>query len=375
MFKISKSITRLDDEDIGDNLLYYKYNIKYLLSLLRKGVAKDDVRYLSSYRSFEGEVFENYIYEKLLVYVQHESRIMKFVLKGHHQKRAYNHSNTLSISEKSQIVYRTKTREISEFDAMMFTKEELFFVEITLVKSVTKLKKRLRKKKALLETIFPNYKIKALIILNEGVGGVRQLPDYCTVWVTKQFSAENVLEYLQDPKKYKRKPRQTFRNEKLIEAYSLKIYPFKYYNVLLWIAKSLRLENKADVLDLDFLTDPLTQRYHNLYTKLYIGYLPKEEFAKLYSYNIEGSHDVFVALEKRHNNTIMLTYYIQYNRKRLEYLCPDENGKLCMEKKDPYGITVTEVYHMHKMMHPGYTLQAQEIQKIERSLEKLRLTW
>jgi len=137
MLKISKSIHALDEFDIADNLLHYEYNTKHLLSLIKQGIDKDDPTYLSSYRSFEGEVFENFIYEKLLRYASQSEDISKFVLKGFHQNKFKSHPNTLSISEKQQIVYRTKSREISEFDAMMVTKNnELYFVEMTLVKSV-----------------------------------------------------------------------------------------------------------------------------------------------------------------------------------------------------------------------------------------------
>jgi len=109
MLEVNDSIINLNKQEIADNLLYYNYNIKHLLSLIKMKISEDE----------------------------------KFILKGPHQNRKYNHNNTLSISEQSQIVYRTKTREISEFDAMMFTKNDLYFVEITLVKSVAKLKKRL----------------------------------------------------------------------------------------------------------------------------------------------------------------------------------------------------------------------------------------
>jgi len=155
MLDISKSIKMLDNSDIADNIFHYEYNTKHLLSLIEKGIEEDDPAYLSSYRSFEGEVFENFIYEKLLRYAEQTEEIDKFILKGYHQNKVKAFANTLSISEKQQIVYRTKSREISEFDAMLITKnKELYFVEMTLVKSVLKLRKRLRKKTALLETIF-----------------------------------------------------------------------------------------------------------------------------------------------------------------------------------------------------------------------------
>ncbi|MCW8839135.1 MAG: hypothetical protein OQK11_10580, partial [Thiovulaceae bacterium] len=169
MLNISQDIKKLNDSDIGDNLLHYEYNVKHLLSLIKSDIDKEEPQYLSSYRSFEGEVYENFLYEKLVKYAEKNDEIVKFVLKGFHQNKIKSNPNTLSISEKQQIVYRTKSREISEFDAMFITKNnELYFVEMTLVKNVLKLRKRLRKKKALLEIIFPNYEIKALIILNDG---------------------------------------------------------------------------------------------------------------------------------------------------------------------------------------------------------------
>jgi hypothetical protein len=198
MLEISNSIKKLDDGDISDNIFHYDYNAKHLLSLIAKGIDEEDPAYLSSYRSFEGEVFENFVYEKLLRYAQESDDIDKFVLKGFHQKKFKAYANTLSISEKQQIVYRTKSKEISEFDAMFLSGNELYFVEMTLVKSVLKLRKRLRKKKALLEIIFPNYEIKSLIILNDGASGTKQFPSYCKVWFTNEFSAKNVLEYIKD---------------------------------------------------------------------------------------------------------------------------------------------------------------------------------
>ena len=215
MLEISKSIRLLDDSDISDNLLHYDYNTKHLLSLIAKGIERDDPAFLSSYRSFEGEVFENFVYEKLLRYAETSDDIDKFILKGFHQNKFKSHPNTLSISEKQQIVYRTKSREISEFDAMILTKNnELYFVEMTLVRSVLKLRKRLRKKKALLEIIFPNYVIKSLIILNDGATGAKQFPDYCKVWFTKEFSASNVLEYITAENQRELAPKDIIRSKK-----------------------------------------------------------------------------------------------------------------------------------------------------------------
>ncbi len=371
MLDISESIQTLDYGDIADNLLHYSYNTRHLLSLVEKGIDKEDPSYLSSYRSFEGEVFENFIYEKLLRYVENNDEVEKFILKGFHQNKQKAYANTLSISEKQQIVYRTKSREISEFDAMIFTKKELYFVEMTLVKSVLKLRKRLRKKKALLEIIFPNYEIKALIILNEGATGARQFPSYCKVWFTKEFSAQKVLEYIQSNKNTKLMPKSRVKSTKMVEAHTLKLHPFRYYNTLSWITKTIR-SHKKHILDMQFLMNHKIQRYHDLYTKIYIGYINIQEATKLL--NLDGDYNpdqrVVVAIEKKHSNEMVLTYYIQFTRKNLYLYSFDENNAIVKEKKDPYGITVTEVFHINKMMDESYELSISNIKMIQKLLRE-----
>ncbi|MDH4944037.1 hypothetical protein [Sulfurimonas sp. C5] len=371
MLEISDSIKNLDKEDIADNLLHYDYNTKHLLSLIKNGVDKDDPSYLSSYRSFEGEVFENFIYEKLLRYAEENDYITQFVLKGFHQNKQKAHANTLSISEKEQIVYRTKSREISEFDAMFITKNnELYFVEMTLVKNVLKLRKRLRKKKALLEIIFPHYEIKALIILNHGAIGYKQFPSYCKVWFTKEFSAEEVLDYITDLKKQKLQPKDKIRSPKMIEAHTLKLHPFRYYNTMSWITKTLR-SHKKHILDMGFLYNPKIQRYHDLYNKFYIGFISAKSAEKIIGINSSDYREdqrVVVAIEKKHSDEIVLTYYLQTARKTLYLYSYNDEGKIVKEKKDPYGITVTEVFHINKMMDDSYKFSIANVNVIKKLL-------
>lgn len=373
MLDISRSIRDLEKRDIADNILHYDYNTKHLLSLIGKGMNEEDPSYMSSYRSFEGEVFENFIYEKLLRYAEENESIVKFVLKGFHQNKCKAFPNTLSISEKEQIVYRTKSREISEFDAMFITKDnELYFVEMTLVKSVLKLRRRLRKKKALLEIIFPNYEVKALIILNDGATGVKQFPDFCKVWFTKEFSAAEVLDYITSHKNNKKiiVPKEIMNSKKMIEAHTLKLHPFRYYNTMSWITKTLR-NNKKYIIDMSFLMNPKIQRYHNLYNKFYIGYLSLKNAKELLDISDEYAENqkVVVALEKKFSDEIVVTYYIQKARKNL-YLYSFDNGKMSKEKKDPYGITVTEVFHVSKLMDVGYELHMSQIKTIEKLLKE-----
>lgn len=372
MLNISKSIKNLDTIDIADNLFHYDYNTKHLLSLIKKGIAEDDPAYMSSFRSFEGEVFENFIYEKLLRYAEDTQEVDKFILKGFHQDRFQSHPNTLSISEKQQIVYRTKSREISEFDAMMITKDkELYFVEMTLVKSVLKLRRRLRKKKALLEIIFPDMEIKALIILNDGATGTKQFPDYCKVWFTNEFSAQNVLDYIQNPSLKKLQPKQIIKSKKMLEAHRLKVYPFRYYNTMTWITKTLRA-HKKHVLDIYFLMNFKVQRFHDLYNKLYIGFISMQDAREILSLREDEYDDnlrVVVAIEKKYSDEIVLTYYIQNTRKNLYLYSFDDEDVMTKEKKDPYGITVTEVYHSNKIMDESFLLSMQDIKKIKKLLK------
>jgi len=375
MLKISKSIKTLSRDDIADNLFHYDYNTKHLLSLIRKGVAEDEPSYLSSYRSFEGEVYENFLYEKLLRYAETNEYIEQFILKGFHQNRHKAYANTLSISEKEQIVYRTKSREISEFDAMFLTKNnELYFVEMTLVKSVLKLRRRLRKKKALLEIIFPNYEIKALIILNEGAIGTKQFPDYCNVWFTQEFSAQEVLEYIRAKEKRELLPKIKIKSKKMIEAHTLKLHPFRYYNTMSWITRTLRAHKKY-IIDMNFLMNDKVQRYQDLYNKFYIGYIGVDAVREMLNLKDEYKKEqrVVVAIEKKHSDEIVLTYYIQTVRKNLHLYSFDDDGKLSREKKDPYGITVTEVFHINKQMDEKYLLDMSNINTIKKLLKERSL--
>ncbi len=370
MLKISQSIKTLSLDDIADNIYHYEYNVAHLLSLIDNGVDESDPHYLSSYRSFEGEVYENFIYEKLLKYAQESDEIEHFVLKGFHQNRFRANANTLSISEKQQIVYRTKNREISEFDAIFITKnKELYFVEMTLVKSVLKLRRRLRKKKALLDIVFPNYDVKSLIILNSGATGAKMFPPYCTVWFTDEFNAQEVLDYIRNDSVKKLTPKKRVSSPKMIEASSLKLFPFRYYNTLAWISKSLR-KHKKHILDMNFLLSQKVQRYHDLYNKFQIGFCDAIDVRDELGLDESIADDVRVnvAIEKKFTNEIELTYYISLSRKSL-YLYSCEDGAWSREKKDPRGITVTEIYHINKITDESFRLNKEQLQTIDKLLK------
>jgi len=77
-----------------------------------------------------------------------------------------------------------------------------------------------------------------------------------------------------------------------------------------------------------------------------------------------------VAIEKKHNDEFILTYYMQLSRKVLYLYSFDDEGKMTKEKKDPFGITVTEVYHINKLMDASYEFTLANIKMIENLLKE-----
>ena len=120
-----------------------------------------------------------------------------------------------------------------------------------------------------------------------------------------------------------------------------------------------------------FLMNEKTQRYQDLYNKFYIGYLNIEDSKKLLQLNSEYSSEqkVVVAIEKKFTDEIVVTYYLQKTRKNLILYSLDANNKLVKEKKDPYGITVTEVFHISKQMDESYLLTPFHIKTIKKLLK------
>mgnify|MGYP000214990163 CR=1 FL=1 len=330
---------------------------------------KESPEYLSSYRSFEGAVYENYLYEKLLIYMMENPQIGQFILKGPHAKTSGAISNALYVNNKGQIIYRTRSIEINEFDGLIYNDKEIYFIEMTLIKSVTNLKRRLRKKKALLEVLFPDHEIKALIILCEGVSGSKQLPDYCTVWITKPFVADDVYGWLKDTSRRKRQPFIYHQADNLVGDEVLDVFPFRYYNSLGWMLRRLRSKKNA-VLNMGFLQTEVCTRYIDLFTKVYLGYMDKSEFEKLYPNVPEVTEKVVVSIEKDHTGALLLTYFMQYSRKRLVNVVI-KNEKASVAKKDPYGISVTEVFHALRIMDDSYVLSVKNINVVEKLLRSL----
>ena len=365
--QLPKSVANLDMKAIGDNLLYYHYNIKHILKLERMGVDKESPQYLSAYRSFEGAAYENYLYENLLLFAKQHPELGNFLLKGPHTSSKGKHKNSLHVCPKGQIIYQTRSIEIGEFDALFFDEKKIIFVEMTLIKSVRNLKRRLRKKKALLETLFPNHDVNALIILNQTVSGSKQLPEYCTVWLTKPFNAKDVYEWLKSNPKRKRKPFLAPKAPNLVNDDKLKIHPFRYYNTLSWMMHSLRSKQNS-ILNLEFLKTEKCTRYIDLFTKVYIGYMDKKDFQNLYPTVPDVTDKVAVAIEKEHTGRLLLTYFMQYSRKNLVNVVIKAK-KPTVVKKDAFGISVTEVFHILREIDISYKITIKNIHIAEKLLK------
>ncbi len=369
MLTINETVIPEGDAELGDNLLYYDYNIDHLLSLEAKGLTMEDEGYISAYRSFEGEVYENYIYEKLLRFAANEPKIKSFIIKGPHKHRTRARSDALSVSWKGQIIYRARHKEIGEFDGLLFTDKELYFVEMTLVKSVSNLKKRLRKKRALLEVLFPRYKVRSLLVLNEGATGTSELPDYASVWLTKPYPARHIFERL--AARAPRAPMRRVESKKIAHAEEIKTASFKYYATLTWMLRSLR---GKDPLDVEFFKRSTTQRYHDIYTKIYVGFLPIADFKALAPGAVpEGSnaHRAVVAIEKDHSGGYFLTYFIRHASKKLDNVTLG-GGSFKTVKKDPFGITLTEMNHLDKAMDDSFLLTPEQHRRLEEIVSSIR---
>ena len=146
-FKITEKIKNLEIDDIKENLLHYSYDSKTLKYLVKNNISKDDISYITAYSSFVGEIYENIIYELLLKYALENKDIKSFVLKGPYQAKE-NHfiKSGLLIDRSSQIVYKSAYKDISEFDALFFTEDSVYFVEMSTSKKTASLNKRLAKK-------------------------------------------------------------------------------------------------------------------------------------------------------------------------------------------------------------------------------------
>lgn len=374
-FNITEKIKNLDIHDIEENLFHYPYDSKSLKALFRNNISQDDPAYISSYSSFRGEVYENVVYELLLQYAFDEELITRFVLKGPYQDKenAFIKSGLL-IDRSAQIVYKSAYKDISEFDALFFTKDSVYFVEMSTSKKTASLNKRLVKKYALLKMIFPTLIIRALIIVTKGSVGLRNFPDYATVWVTKDLDDDDLIKRIIFAKKTKKNNTtlKAQRHKKYIETYRVKYQKFQYFPTLEWILNKSRAHPKFTV-DLKFFSSAKLGLFFDIYTKLYIGYISKEDFLILYpEFNLKvKTNRVIVTIEKVNQTELDIVYYAKEENGKLKRIRLQED-EISIKDKELDGFTNAEVRFFMKVLKPEHILSVLNINHIKDNLKLIK---
>ena len=374
-FNITEKIKNLDINDLEENLFHYPYDSKSLKSLFRNNISEEDPAYISSYSSFRGEVYENIVYELLLQYVFSEDLITRFILKGPYQDKenAYIKSGLL-IDKSAQIVYKSAYKDISEFDALFFTKDSVYFVEMSTSKKTASLNKRLVKKYALLKMIFPTLTIRALIIVTEGSVGLKNFPDYATVWVTKDIDNDDLIKRIIFAKKTKKNNTtlKAEKHKKYIETYRVKYQKFQYFPTLEWILNKSRAHPKFTV-DLKFFSSPKIGLFFDIYTKLYIGYITTEDFLVLYpDFNLKvRTNRVIVTIEKVNQTELDLVYYAKEENGKLKRIRIQKDD-ISIKDKELDGFTNAEVRFFMKVLNPNHVLNILNINHIKDNLQLIK---
>lgn len=368
-FKINDDIKNLNTKDIKNSLLLYNYDNRNLKKLIQKKVDQESSSYISAYSSFKGEIFENVIYELLLEYANNNEDITRFILKGPHQnaQSKFVNKSGLLIDKSLQIVYKSAYKDISEYDAMFFTKDAIYFVEMSTSKKTASLNKRLNKKHALLKVLFPTLKIKALIVLTQGSSGLKRFPDYCTMWVTKDFTDDALLKeilYKKDANKNINK----YKNKRFIQTSDVTYERFQYFQTLEWILNRSR-SNKKFRIDLNFFKSNILSLYFDIFTKLYVGYLSSEDFKAMVPSYEEEIVKVIVSIEKINSKKYDIVYYVKNANKKLfrVYL---ENEDINIKQKEPDGFTNAEVRFLLHILKENHLLTSKDIEITRRNITK-----
>ena len=358
--KITKEIKNLDITKIEENLLYYKYDSRNVKPLLKSNEQDISLENIATYNSFKGEVYENIIYELLLDYAKNNDYIKSFVLKGPHQNRVDKFYKTgLMIDRSLQIVYKSNYKDISEFDALFFTDDSVYFVEMSTSKKTVSLNKRLDKKHALLKVLFPKLHIRALIVLTQGVVGLKRFPSYCTIWITKDLINSDLLRKLVFNRKRKGL-NSIYTNNKFIEAFSIQHSKFIYFQTLEWILKRSRKSNK--LVDLNFLKTKKVALYFDVFTKLYIGFLSIDEFLSFVpSYN-DNISNVYVTIEKINTTDFDIVFYVKNQNGKLRRVRLSK--ELSIKDKEPDGFTNAEVRFMKYLIEDKYFYSKEDIKEL-----------
>ncbi|MCJ8326671.1 MAG: hypothetical protein MJK08_06165 [Campylobacterales bacterium] len=377
-FEITNDIKNLELKNISKELFCYSYDNRNIKTLIRNNVDVESEAYISAYSSFKGEVYENIIYEHLVQYALNNEDITRFVLKGPHQNADHRFKkNGLLINKSAQIVYKSVYKDISEFDALFFTKDSLVFVEMSTSKKTVSLVKRLDKKYALLKILFPSMKITALIVLTEGSIGIKKFPSYCTVWITKELDNEILLKNIIF-KKDKYKKITPPKHKKFIETQNINYKQFVYFQTLEWILKNSRFDDSSNI-NLNFFRSKVLSLYFDIFTKLYIGTIKVEDFKTILpSFELKAKDDrVIVTIEKINTKVYDIVYYVKEKNNKLKRIYIKASGDVTMKDKEADGFTNTEVKYLTKYIfndsHLLSVTNIKNIQNIENNISFVKI--
>lgn len=365
-FKINEDIEQLNIENIKSNLFQYPYTTKNIKKLILNDEPVDSPNYIAAYTSFKGEVFENIIYEHLINYAQNEDKITAFVLKGPYQNQTLKYYKSgLMLDISAQIVYKSAYKDISEFDALFFTNDSVYFVEMSTSKKTDSLVKRLYKKSALLKMLFPNLIVRALIVLTEGSKGLSKFPSYCTIWITKDIDDDDLMHKIIFDKREK-KLLFVQKKKKFIQTYKVKYERFQYFQTLETILNTSR-EHSKFALDLNYFKSQQMSIYFDIFTKLYIGYILEDEFIKLVpTYNLKAREGkVVVTLEKINTKVYDLVYYIKEKTGKLKRLYIAKEG-IKLKDKELDGFTNAEIRFIFNVLNEKHLFSADDLIQVKK---------
>jgi len=368
--QISKELANLDLTNLSDNIYHYPYKTKHLRKLIKQGLDFDNPNVISTYSSFKGEVYENIVYELLLRYAKNSKVITKFVLKGPHQNSQENIKNGFGIDIKDQIVYKSGYKDISEFDGLFFINNDIYFVESTITKVTTSLRKRLRKKKALLEELFPSSKIKTLIIVTHEATGTSVFPDYCIVWKTKPLNIDLIIDKVLNLNSEKLAPFMLVKDKKFIETKDLKYNQFRYFNTLHYVLKRAK-KYQSKKINIDFLKSKNIDKYFDILTKLYIGYINTTQFLTLvngFDKDIEDDR-VMVTVEKKDESKYVVAYFLKPKGMKLQRVDIDKDKNYNLLEKEYKGFSTSEAKYLAHIIKPQYQLELQNIIDLKNNFE------
>ncbi len=347
--KITSDIESLSLPPLGDNLYYYEYKTKALINKIDQGADQESPEFIALYNTFVGGLYENIIYEHLMIYAKNNRYIDRFILKGPHQDDHRNIKNGFLMDNKSQIVFKSGYKDISEFDAMFFSKDSVYFVEMTVVKNTIDLRKRLKKKRSLLRLLFPRLNIRCLVVVTKEAMGLHMFPDFCTIWTTDTIDVYPVLEKIRD-KNFVKQPLQKQQDPKMVDIYSIEVSNFKYYSTIKWILYKLSTFTNVPA-QVEFLKSKNVENYFNIYSKIFISFISKEKFSEIYFDKLDSLKElmtkefiddrVYVAVEKSYQDDYKLVYYVQYDKK-LKKIEQNEKGFKTSDKQ-PKGFTYSEI--------------------------------